>query len=1077
LKNGKVIEIETEKAFKDRLDNAFIFSVEHPTSWETDIGTPVEINGYCFHETEPVEMLVMHAGEKSYECRFWIDRKDVKRAYPDHLHSRHSGFKILLVFDASGEKPVWFEAFFGNGKKVKIDTGKTFKIDPFLFTFDFPIPSKPLIGERVVFKGWCFHEKKRVDKVILKVGDLSYDCGYPIERSDVKRHDHYKMYEHSGKSGFCADISFYVPGERPVWFDILFENKEALRIDCDRIKIEDTGAGEGVGANIGPKITKPTTFIPDGSQTNFRKISLTGRGPVGFTVSGKKDAHYALTLRDSFLKHNPDYEFVIFFMDLLYEKEDYRLFNRLNRRDVDFFFWPELKNKVHMDPIDKMMLFRYGGAKMNAAIRPFVFQYLMKRGYEKIVYFDFCIYVTRLLSELTELLDTHDIVSTPRFFMQPGDKTGKAGPETLQTGTSNLNFIGMKTTPGSFEAVVDWCANKLCDSEVVHQKRGIQNAQDRTGGGPVMKKVQVINDKGYGVNLWNLRDRELSKRNGAWHVQDDELAFIDFNGLFVQNTETGTEPIDQYKPSDLPGFDELFNEYKDKVSKNSPGLYGNLKYYFDYIPKTDIRIPGFVRERYNDVMRDISFPLKPDETTVKRLIRCLTRAVYSDGSINQIARWVWELRPDLQVSFPDLNNKKIRDDYGSWFRDRGQEEYALHDTFLQVDTGGEIEPAYKPDLPGINIIGYISSGFGIPESTRSFMKKSYKSGIPFAIINVGSKVHQQLREDELLEFKPYFSEKPVFDVNMFFMTADQIIDHNHDRFFYMFKYKYNVGVFWWEFGDYFDSFKKTFDYLDHVVVFTDFIKKAIGKAAPSRVKITKLPYPLLENWEIVTSGSEIRRKYGLSRDDYVFMYNFDFLSTADRKNPEAIIKAFASVFSGIKDAKLLLKTSHADQSREKLKHLLFEIDRLGIENSVIMVHETLTRNEIMSLTNAANCYVSLHRSEGFGLGMLEAMCLGKPVIATRYGGNLDFMNDDNSLLVGYSMTELKNDSLPYRKGWRWADPDIDEAASFMKRLYADRDYARGVGRTARESVKRKFDDRTFTKELYSFIESISESVE
>ena len=951
------------------------------------------------------------------------------------------------------------------------------KVGALFFTLDFPVKWNTVVGKRIVFSGWCFHEKKRVDRVILHAGDFSCDCTYPVKRDDVKKHDHYKMYEHSGKSGFCADIFFYTPGERPVWFDILFENKEALRIDCDRIRIEDTGAGEGAGANIGPRITTPAASIPDGSQTNFRKISLTGRGPVGFTVSGKKDAHYALTLRDSFLQHNPDYEFVIFFMDLLYEKEDCRLFDRLNSRDVDFFFWPELKNKVHMDPIDKMMLFRYGGARMNAAIRPFVFQYLIKRGYEKIVYFDFCIYVTRSLSEITELLDTHDIVSTPRFFMQAGDKTGKDGSETLQTGISNLNFIGMKATPGSFEVVVDWCANKLCDSEVVHQKRGIQNAQDRTGGGPVIKKIHVINDKEYGVNRWTLHDRELSKRNGAWYVQDDELAFIDFRGLFAQNTETGTEPINQYKPSDSPGFNELFNEYKGKVSKNSPGLYDSLKYYFDYIPQTDIRIPGFVRERYNDVTRDIRFPLKPDETTVKRLIRCLTRDVYSDGSINQIARWVWELRPDLLESFSDLNNNKIRDNYHSWFHGQGQEEYALHETLLQVDTGDEIEPAYKPDLLGINIIGYISSGFGIPESTRSFIKKAYKGGIPLAVVNIDSKAHQQLREDELLEFKPYFSEKPVFDVNMLFITADQILDNNYERFSYLFRGKYNVGVFWWEFDDYFDSFRKAFDYLDHVVVFTDFIKKAIAKVAPSRVKITKLPYPFLENWEIVSSSSEIRRKYELSRDDYVFMYNFDFLSTSDRKNPEAIIKAFASAFSGITGAKLLLKTSHVKQSREKLKHLLFEIDRLGIENSVIMVHETLTRNEIMSLTNAANCYVSLHRSEGFGLGMLEAMCLGKPVIATRYGGNLDFMNDDNSLLVGYSMTELQNDSLPYRKGWRWADPDIDEAASFMKRLYDNKDYARGVGRVARESVKRKFDDKTFTKELYSFIESISESVE
>ena len=173
-----------------------------------------------------------------------------------------------------------------------------------------------------------------------------------------------------------------------------------------------------------------------------------------------------------------------------------------------------------------------------------------------------------------------------------------------------------------------------------------------------------------------------------------------------------------------------------------------------------------------------------------------------------------------------------------------------------------------------------------------------------------------------------------------------------------------------------------------------------------------------------------------------------------------------------KDVKLLLKTIHSKKIPDKRGQLLKEIEKYAITRNVIMVEESLTRTEIMSLTNAVDCYVSLHRSEGFGLGMAEAMYLGKPVIATRYGGNLDFMDDDNSMLVNYSMTTLENDASPYKKGVIWAEPDAEEAASYMVKLCDDRDLGQKLGRKAEESIKNRFHAKNFTRELYTFLKSL-----
>ena len=111
---------------------------------------------------------------------------------------------------------------------------------------------------------------------------------------------------------------------------------------------------------------------------------------------------------------------------------------------------------------------------------------------------------------------------------------------------------------------------------------------------------------------------------------------------------------------------------------------------------------------------------------------------------------------------------------------------------------------------------------------------------------------------------------------------------------------------------------------------------------------------------------------------------------------------------------------------------------------VLVIDGHLPRAELGSLMAAADCYVSLHRSEGFGLTMAESMALGKPVIATAYSGNLDFMNDENSFLVPFSWATVPPGAGPYPVGARWADPDLDAAAAIMRTVVGSPDVAEAV---------------------------------
>ena len=113
-----------------------------------------------------------------------------------------------------------------------------------------------------------------------------------------------------------------------------------------------------------------------------------------------------------------------------------------------------------------------------------------------------------------------------------------------------------------------------------------------------------------------------------------------------------------------------------------------------------------------------------------------------------------------------------------------------------------------------------------------------------------------------------------------------------------------------------------------------------------------------------------------------------------------------------------------------------------------------------ALFASIDSYVALHRSEGLGLGMAQAMYLGKPVIGTGYSGNLEFMNSENSLLVNYTMTELEEDSGPYERGTHWAAPDVEHAATLMRWVYENRAASSAWGARAAQGIRRILDRHT-----------------
>lgn len=172
----------------------------------------------------------------------------------------------------------------------------------------------------------------------------------------------------------------------------------------------------------------------------------------------------------------------------------------------------------------------------------------------------------------------------------------------------------------------------------------------------------------------------------------------------------------------------------------------------------------------------------------------------------------------------------------------------------------------------------------------------------------------------------------------------------------------------------------------------------------------------------------------MSESAYTFFFAFDFLSYIERKNPMAVVQAFAQVVNArpYSDVRLVVKTNNSDQKPDMLA--IFNKAIAPMRRQITVIDETMSALEMRALLWQVDCLVSLHRSEGYGFSIAEAMCLGKPVIATAYSGNMDYCTAESAYLVPYRMKPLAEGDYPYWEGQSWADPDISMAARYMGEL-------------------------------------------
>jgi len=364
-----------------------------------------------------------------------------------------------------------------------------------------------------------------------------------------------------------------------------------------------------------------------------------------------------------------------------------------------------------------------------------------------------------------------------------------------------------------------------------------------------------------------------------------------------------------------------------------------------------------------------------------------------------------------------------------------------------------------PSLPlGINVAGFMKGQFGIGESSRAFSRAVTETKLPHAFVNIQSKVHSNRDTKVTLS-----SDKNPYGINLMTFSFDYSRRFFLDQGTRFFAGRYNIALWYWELEHFPARWHANFDYYDEIWVPTEFCRRSLAAVSP--VPVHQLTYPF--HPEEVPPRAD-RAGLGLPADKYLFLFNFDFCSTLARKNPLAVIKAFRRAFTPADNAALVLKSINSEfdpAGRKLIAEALSGLNYVWIEPH--LSHEKMT-----ALFASCDCYVSLHRSEGLGLGMAQAMALGKPVIATGYSGNVDFTRPSNSLLVKYDLVEITEDSGPYERGNVWAEADVADAAEKMRWACDHRDESAQLGRRAAVEVRQLLSPEKTRNEIQARVREI-----
>ncbi|MFH1329843.1 MAG: glycosyltransferase, partial [Actinomycetota bacterium] len=684
--------------------------------------------------------------------------------------------------------------------------------------------------------------------------------------------------------------------------------------------------------------------------------------------------------------------------------------------------------------------FAYSVMELATAVKPRLLAHLLDRFGETATYFDPDIRFYRPMAWLERLSAEHAVVLTPHTVHPvPRDASTPAELFILRSGAHNLGFISVNREARLF---LEWWWRRLERQCLVAPEKGIFVDQRWMDFAPSLFDCHLVKDVTVNVAYWNLGPREVTSSEDGYEVNGEPLTFFHFSGYdprrpWLLSKHAGLSP--RALLSEKPALRRLCDEYAGELF--AAGYDEVSRYALDQGALPD----GVVLdERARRVYREAVTPVDPTArqegvpnplTNPTGLVAWL-REPGDPGHPAWLSRYLWRLyrdRRDLKQAFPQVPGAD-EDRFLAWVRHHGRPGAGIPEVLLPPE-GAETAPGFAPSpvAEGVNVAGYLRGELGIGEAARQVAGAVEALGVPLATVT--SAPMRSRQEHPFAERQPVPGVVNPYDVNIVCINALRTGRWAKETGPDFFSNRYTVGYWAWELEEFPNTWAAAFDVVDEIWMNSEFAATGVRRHTAKPVEVFPVPV------RAPAPAAVDRRALGLP-DGFLFLFAFDYGSVFERKNPVGLVRAFKQAFRPGEGPVLVVKSINEGSYLTKREWLHYEAEG---RPDIVLMEGYVSAGDKDALMAACDCYVSLHRSEGFGITMAEAMALGKPTIATGYSGNLEFMNPQNSYLVGWHEGRVPADCRPYREGAKWAEPDLEEAAALLRRVYESPEEARRVG--------------------------------
>jgi glycosyltransferase involved in cell wall biosynthesis len=481
-------------------------------------------------------------------------------------------------------------------------------------------------------------------------------------------------------------------------------------------------------------------------------------------------------------------------------------------------------------------------------------------------------------------------------------------------------------------------------------------------------------------------------------------------------------------------------------------------------------LPGATGEAPRGTRWDFLSEGLPHNEITQGLIRCglrdgtITRSPFSEVGFDQLRTYALQpakqggsvgvtrllealrgARRDVAEAFPSLDGNGGRA-FIAWAWKLGRLEMSIPESFLPPHPDVEATAKKRPrrrgaDTKGVNLAGYFTSGIGVGESVRQIAEALETADVPTTPVQ-GLFVPSTRQQAEL---SPVCPQDAHHDVNIVAVNGFQMPAFVRDVGEGFFAERPTIGVWWWEVDPFpAAEWAPALQWLDELWVGTDFIRDLIEPHVdvpvwvfPVPVSVQRLKWPL------------DRAHFGWKDDETVFLYIWDYHSTEARKNPSGLAEAYRRAFPEGSKTRLVLKCINHEsvpEADEKVRQAAAGRDDIEFIDSFLSERE---KNALLEL---CDCYVSPHRSEGFGYAPAEAMLLGKPVVVTGYGGTTQYADDTVARIVKWTPSQVGPGAWPYPPDGRWVDPDLDDLAAALRWIVDEPEAATAMAERGRRRV-------------------------